>query len=167
MYILDDSFQFNILEYVPKDFTISTNNGSCKFNIDILINTSSVIADLNQSNPQDLQYHLNINDERNILAKFQQMYQGKIINFERSDLDVAHKIVDFLNINSISLDDSSFQISNESLINFLDHAPLETFTIHTNKKSYKCNILYETILAKIRPKKNSNLIMKMKTPNSN
>ena len=91
--LLEDSDQLNILAYIPRTFTLTTNNSSGTFNVDLLSNTSTVITEFIKSNPNYLQYHLDINDERNVLRKFDQMYQNKLTFFEEGNLPISKKIM--------------------------------------------------------------------------
>ncbi|KAK8836079.1 hypothetical protein M9Y10_040035 [Tritrichomonas musculus] len=153
LYLLDPSFQFHIFEYMPKTFTITTNYGSSNFNIEMLSDTSPVISDFISQNPQTFHYHLDINDNSNILSKFEQLYQGKLVCFTDSELPMASQITSSLDITccpnflqnvSFFLDEKEssenyVKIDMESFNDFLENYPLKTFTIITNKNTYKCN----------------------------
>ncbi|KAK8842518.1 hypothetical protein M9Y10_026110 [Tritrichomonas musculus] len=155
------SSKFNIFDFLPRLFKITTNTGSSKFNIDILQNTSSVISGFLSTNPEQKEYHLDIDDNQNVLGKFEKMYQGECVTFEEDELPISQKITKLLNIIKCpnylkpeSLKTSEFSYSNYetgtffevvidklSLDNFLSkNLSLQTFTITTNKKEYKCNI---------------------------
>ncbi|KAK8892326.1 hypothetical protein M9Y10_029552 [Tritrichomonas musculus] len=143
---IDTSF---IFKSMSKLFTITTNNGSCNFNIEMLKDTSPVIANFIKNDLQNLQYHLNIDDERNILSKFDQLYQGQVVHLDKADLSIAEQIIRNLDIKCIypfnqfliqhDLD-YDIIIDDQSFIEFLHKDHLKTFTITTNKNEYKCNI---------------------------
>ena len=77
---------FDIINLISRRFTITTNNGISKFNIEALIETSKVISDIISKNPHVVQYNLDIDDTRNTLSKFEQLYQGKEVYFDEEDL---------------------------------------------------------------------------------
>lgn len=52
---------YNFFKLLPRNFIIS-NNGSYKFNSDMLKDTSSVISTRLRDNPPNLQYHIDIDD---------------------------------------------------------------------------------------------------------
>ena len=58
----------------------------------MLRDTSSVIDNLLKSNPNLLEYHLDIKDDENVLGKFAQAYQGKSALFDEDQLPVSFKI---------------------------------------------------------------------------
>ena len=56
------STQFNPYKFMERNFTITTNNSSGKFNKYLLSKTSSEILSFIKENPNDLQFHINIQD---------------------------------------------------------------------------------------------------------
>ena len=142
----------NILQKAPKNFTITTKNGIKQFNSDLLKYSSSVISVILKGNADNLNYHLHIQDERNTLEKFEQLYQGKIVIIEKNEFNVFNQIVGILHIdlhkNSIPhaqqfpinfvCDSYKAMIDFDSLIFHIKQDRL--FTIKTNKKEYKCNL---------------------------
>ena len=66
---------------MPKFFTITTNTGFSNFNIYLLKDVSFVISDFLKENPHNLKYHLDTNDEENVLGKFEKMFQGEFVVF--------------------------------------------------------------------------------------
>ena len=162
LFLLSSTYNFNVLEYIPKLFTITTNTGSANFNTYLLKDTSSVIAQLLNDNPQSLEYHLDISDTDNVLKKFEQMYQGEFITFEEDELLISHKITRSLNLINCpnfmkpeslkSPEPGSFSINSRQnsifgvemdfnrLNSYLQNEAPRSFTIATNKKEYMCNI---------------------------
>ena len=150
---------FNIFKFIPKLFTITTNNSSCKFNIEMLKEASSIIDKHLLDNPQELTFHIDIKDEENVLSKFESLFEGEVVVFDEDELPISQKITKALNlikcpnfmkpeslksnteslsygnnknILSVELDRNHFQI-------FLHKPTLQKFVIKTNKKEYKCN----------------------------
>ena len=160
LFLLSGSINYSIFNFIPKSFTITTNNGSSNFNIQLIKDTSSVIKQFLDENPQSLQYHLDIIDEDNILGKFEQMYQGEFVIFDDDELPICHKITKMLNIskcpnfmkpesmkspetlynNYIQDNCLGVEIDSLSLDQYLQCTAPRSFTITTNKKEYKCNI---------------------------
>lgn len=89
---------FTVFNFMPRLFTITTNNSSCKFNTDILIGTSTVISNFIQKNPSNLHYHLNTNDDKNVLSKFEQIYKGESVQFDKSEIRISQLIAEELNL---------------------------------------------------------------------
>ena len=156
---------FNILELMPKNFEITTNNGSNFFNVEFIKDSSSVINYFLRDNPKHFQYHLEINDEKNVLGKFEQMFQGKTVYFTEEDIPTYQAIIDTLKIArcpnykkteqpqpqsqgftfnfSLPVDDvkQGAKISEITVDHFFKTNDfLLSFTIKTNKKEYKCNV---------------------------
>lgn len=88
----------NINIFIQKDFKITTRNGSSNFNKNILSETSSVIKDILKENPNTSQYHLDIEDDQNVLGKFEQIYQNKSVEFSKNESSILRQIIDGLNI---------------------------------------------------------------------
>ncbi|KAK8838502.1 hypothetical protein M9Y10_033130 [Tritrichomonas musculus] len=165
LFLLSDESEFPLFEIIPKQFTISTKDGESHFNLELLINTSPVISDHIEANPNELQYHLNISDEENVLGKFEQLYLGKTVIFDEDELPISQRITKILQIKNCpnylkpeslrynnEIDSNGNYSSNNSdlnsgveiypkwFINFLQKEELQTFTIKTKRKEYKCNI---------------------------
>ncbi|KAK8872183.1 hypothetical protein M9Y10_007947 [Tritrichomonas musculus] len=163
LHLLDSSCKFSFLELIPRSFTISNQNKFYKFNSDILKQTSSIILEFIENNPQSQEYHLEIDDEKNTLNKIEQVYQGKSVVFDEDNILILEKIAKTLKINffnELTLPKDDFfdffnkEVSNSSIKIELDKYGLnkyfknelhETFTITTDKNVYKCN--YYGILA--------------------
>lgn len=98
IHLLNPLYEINFFEIIPKNFKITTNNGSFYFNVDMLIDTSSIISEFVENNPGIYDYHLDITDESNVLEKIAQIYQGKVIIFDENDLSVFRQIKNLLNL---------------------------------------------------------------------
>ena len=151
---------FNVFDYLARTFTISTNNGSYKFNINMLKDTSSVIFKALTTNPQLLEYHIDLNDEKNVMGKIELLYQGIEVKFNDSELFFTQKISELLNITCFPdfmkplnlaynnqffnrLTPKNYQVilQRSSLIRFLQNdINMESFTIKVNDKVYHTNI---------------------------
>lgn len=163
------SDNLELLEFLPRLFTITSNSGSSTFNMEFLKDVSTVIAQFLEENPQHLQYHIDIQDDKNVLDKFSQLFQGKIVEFTEEDIPISKQITELLNIincpnflkpdklrspESGSLEGNLVQISKPRLSNFLSSNIPQSYTIVTNKKEYNCNkfgvlcseIIRETVL---------------------
>ena len=142
------------LKYFPRNFIITTKNGSYKLNTDILQDSSSVIASAIKDYPNITEFHIDVNDEDNVMQKFEQMYQGDSVSYDIKDLYIVRQITSALNIISCPafmqperLLTSSFsiqpkntvQIDKKSLGSFLRTKIPLSFTIIANGKEYKCN----------------------------
>ena len=96
--LLAESCDFNILEFLPRQFTITTNNSSAQFNSIILENTSGIISDFLKENPTGLQYQLNIDDNENILEVLARIYQGEPVKISKAMSSNLHKIANELRL---------------------------------------------------------------------
>lgn len=116
--------------------------------------SSSVIASSIKDNPNITEFHIDVNDEDNVMQKFEQMYQGDSVSYDIKDLYIVRQITSALNIISCPafmqperLLTSSFsiqrkntvQIDKKSLGSFLRTKIPLSFTIIANGKEYKCN----------------------------
>lgn len=135
----------SFFENMPKTFTISTNNGSCNFNVEMLRDSSETIKERLLNNPTNLEFHLDIDDENNVLKKFEQLYQGKIINIPNDDVSTYSQIKDILNIDNIpNLSLSNYFNTNDVTLdkvvfyNYLQKNASKSFYIVTKKKRYSC-----------------------------
>ena len=153
----DKSYFINALKFIPRLFKLSTNNGSCQFNIQILKDTSSVISNFIEENPNVNEYHIDVDDNYNVLGKFEKLYLGDNIVFKEDELPISKKITGLLNIiclpnymkpenlkseetiNSQLGLEEGVGINQNSLENFLRQKSHQTFKIITNNKEYNCN----------------------------
>ena len=165
LYLLSKSLDFPIFKLMPKTFTISTKNSSNNFNIELLKDSSPVISDYIQENPRNNTYFLNINDEENVLQKFADLYQGMSIIFNEDELPTSQRITKLLQIKNCpnylkpeSLRCSEYDLAGNTIYSsntdlnsgveinkiwfekYLENEEIQTFTITTNKREYKCNI---------------------------
>ncbi|KAK8841740.1 hypothetical protein M9Y10_026687 [Tritrichomonas musculus] len=159
-YICLEDQIYNILQYIPKLFKITTNNGSYRFNRRILKDTSSVISKILNENPYQKEYHLDINDNRNILRKIELMYQGQSVLFNKNDYPLLIAVLKSLDIkrfpynlllesdnfiffesedNSVDSFSTRIKISEKDLNQYLLKSK-KKFVITTKKRHYKCNL---------------------------
>lgn len=156
LYLLNLSF--DLFQYIPRLFTITTNNGSYKFNTEMLLDTSATISNYLALNPDQFQYHLDINDEENIMNKFEQLYIGKPILFNNSEIPLVSTIIQKLDISNIpdflkpnqmrqfygryhsaGRKSNGVQLNKLSFEVFLKKKVPKNFIIITNNKEYHCN----------------------------
>ena len=149
--LFDIAFFSFIFDVIPKHFTITTNNNiPHKFNIELLKDTSPVISDLLNESPDLLEYHINIDDENDVLSKFEKIYQGKSIFFENNEKHTVDTITTLLGIDrfldimknsyKIFTVDRYFGLDIGNFKGYLKNEKLQTFTIITRKTEYKCNV---------------------------
>ena len=170
----DDNSKFSLvninLDFLPKTFVITTNNGSYKFNIDILKNLSKTISDQLEKDPNNFEYHIDINDDENITKRFENILQGYTSQFKFSELLQIRQIIKILDIYNCPIyfkenlsitnyyqipSNIEIEIEKISLINFLKTKYPQTFTIKTNKNVYKCTeigILSSEVLRDLKNK---------------
>ena len=79
IYIFNSKYEFYAIKYVDKTFTITTKNGSYKFIIDLLKDTSILIKYSLESNPDTLNYYLKSKDDLNVMSKIEKLYSGETI----------------------------------------------------------------------------------------
>lgn len=105
------------LKMISRHFTIFTNNTSATFNTNILLNSSSVLKDYHQKNPDKLQYHIEIKDNTNVLSKIEQLFQGDYVSLNRDEYSVYNEIEKVLDLNipSFSNFGMNHQRSNERI----------------------------------------------------
>ena len=143
--LLQDSNDLSILKYLPCNFELKTNNTSSKFNLDLLICTSRKIYELIRKNANIFSYYLNVDDPMNILKKFELMYQGKKVFFEKRDQQISEEIARLLELNSPIFNDSLFQspegiiASTKSFSTLLRNEKYRNFIISTKTHKYMCN----------------------------
>ncbi|KAK8872159.1 hypothetical protein M9Y10_007921 [Tritrichomonas musculus] len=157
LFLLNPKYKINFFELMPKTFIISTNNSSGKFNIELLKDTSLLILHEFSRDQHKSQYYLNTNDDKNVLGKLEQLYQGKLVSFDKSEIPIYNEIKNILMIKNLpNLDNSnnatnfnyiknplnasilSLEITKNNFFNFLKNLP-KNFTIITNRKEYRCN----------------------------
>lgn len=98
LFLLSKHCEFSIFENIPKKFTISTKTSTCNFNLEMLKETSSVITKFVKDNPDETNYFLNINDEENVLRKFEQLFLGKTVFFDEDEVPTSQRITKMLKI---------------------------------------------------------------------
>lgn len=147
----------NTLQLMQKKFVIATSNGSSKFNTEILKLSSPEIFHFLQNNSNNSQYYLNCADDKNVLGKLEQLYQGKPVIIEKSEIKLFQQITQMLQIKinsktGLCLEnyDSSIKaiIDCESLFNIIYSN--KSFTIKTDNKEYQCNPFGINLSATIR-----------------
>lgn len=150
--LIDQSYK--VFEFLPKDFTITTNNGSYKFNTKMIKDTSPEITEFLQKTPEKREYHLNLDDPKNTMSMIEQLYEGKEISLSYNHLLVVKKFSEdlkiscfpsftklsnfqnFLNLSQVTY---NFKLDQTTLINFLQS--IDTFfTISIAGKKCQCSI---------------------------
>lgn len=172
IFLLKKPNDFNIFQKMPKTFTITTNTSSCSINIEMLKDTSSIISTFLEENPGNLQYHINIEDDLDVLTKIKQMYEGETVSFNEDQLLLTQKITKALQLTCFpnflkppslrassnfgyqfqSNQTTSAKINMTQFGEYLKNTAPKTFSIITKKREYKCNvfgILSSTILSDI------------------
>lgn len=154
----------SILEVIPRIFTITTNTMSYHFNIEMLKDTCLSIKEVLQVNPDLRTFHIDIKEKKNVMQKFEQLFLGKEVIFDESEISTTRKITSALKLyqcpsfmkpeslknpnesNMYQFDYSEknpfiipVSINKPSVINFLSSIQLNQFTIITKNKSYICN----------------------------
>lgn len=150
---------------MPKNFTISTKDFTSSFNLEMLQEVSPIIKEYVINNPAETKFHLNINDEENVLSKFEQLFNGKTVYFNEDEIPTSHRITKLLQIKNCPnyLKPESLQSSREFdtsesyiyggdhkmqdgvvifqkwFVNYLNKPKFQKFTIITKKKEYICN----------------------------
>lgn len=163
----ESQFFLEVLKCLPKNFTLTTKNGkSSNFNLRLLQDTSSVIAEFHKENPSVMEYHVDIDDKDNILEKFEKLYQGETVYFDEEELPTSKKITSILNItccpnymkpenlksDEASQDrnlglDAGVGMSKRYFYTFV-RRNYPSFTIITKKNKYQCNY-YGVISSKV------------------
>ena len=179
-----------IFNFIPKDFIITTKNGCSRFNKAFLKETSVTISLYLEENQNESSYHLDIEDPTYVLGKFEQLYQGKKVLFENEDIPTCHKITKLLFItccpnfmkpealwceeNNRIQNNIKLHVQMKGLADFLRDNDFNTFTIRTNKNTYKCNLfcvyLSNVVRAKLEEDPNNKhffTILKMNSMNFN
>ena len=143
---------FCIFDFLPKTFTIITNDGSFNFNVEMLKDMSSVISD-HLKNPNSLQFNMDIQN-KDIMIKFEQIFLGKKVNIVQDDIPPLKQIMRELNISSVpsyfkqEVRTSTWgkpkpppydvKIGFQDFSSFISHNFPQTFTIATKKQEYHC-----------------------------
>lgn len=168
IYFNHPSNKLNILEYLPREYTISNKNRSHMCNTELLNAVSSKIESSSR-NQNKLVYHINIADNKNVFEKFEQLFQGKLVFFNLDELDLCQEITDILEItcmpnymrSSTNKEPDLFKdlthkamikdiyidskigngviMSKDSFIDFAKKSNRPAFKIITQKKEYNCN----------------------------
>lgn len=145
--IIDQNFDF-----LPRLFTIKTNNASYKFNVDLLKDASRTISKQLEADPNNLEYQLEFKDDKFTMKKFEDIFRGLSATFEFDELLPARQIVQQLNIDNCpvffkaNLTNNFYTIPSQieieierlSLLTFLSTNFQKTFTIKTAKKDFQC-----------------------------
>lgn len=183
LFLLESKLLDHLLQkIIPRNFSLSTKNGTCTFNVEMLKETSPVITEYIKSNPTENQFNLNINDEENVLHKFEQLFQGLTVFFDEDDLPISQRITKILQFKNcpnylkpeslrinerysngkyisnwssskINLEmENGVEINRTFFIEFLKDPKFQTFVIKTNKKQYKCNVFGVSFSDVIRQK---------------
>ena len=160
IFILNPLYKFNVFQYIPRNFTINTNNGSYEFNSEMLKETSPLFNELINQNPTQQQYHLNINDDEYSMKKIEQLYSGEQIFISDDDQINFQFIIDSLKIRNKFTNGEYKVVIDKKFNSFLSSKMPRNFTILTKNKKYQCNSLGVN---------SSNVIceFKLKNPNSN
>ena len=166
LFLLSEFSEFSIFDVIPKNFSITTKNGTSHFNLDMLKDTSPVITNFIRDNPTKFEYNLNINDEENVLGKIESLFQGKTVTFIEDEFPTSQRITKILQMknfpnklkpdsmrsNEICSDGSHYfsignsvsqiivEIYEEMFIEYLKKSELQTFIIKTKRNEYKCSI---------------------------
>lgn len=133
---------FHPIDFLPKNYTITTSNGSYKFNYDMIKDSSSVIQSITKYNNNNFsEYQMKICDDQNIMKKLELIYRMEQVIFEENEifnakfifhkLGLKYYIKDFPFTSKIGIDQMSF-------FNFLKNLS-QAFCFIINKKSYFCN----------------------------
>lgn len=165
IFLLSSYSRNSFFENIPKNFVISTLNSTCYFNQEMIKEASPVISEFIEQHPDENHYNLGINDEENIIKKFEQLFLGESVTFDEDEIPSSQKITKMLQITNFpnclkpkslhTADEfdingnKAFHISlpykvllyNEYFANFLNKTDFKTFKIKTKKKEYLCNIL--------------------------
>lgn len=154
IFLLNNSYKFNLFEYIPRYFTVNTSNGSYMFNIELLKSTSSVIRNLLKNNPNQFQYHLKFKDENKYMKKLEELFCGKKINLKLNEISLFKQVTNELDVtnsiealkpeilNSTSCQKRKYieiQLVFSKFYNYLENIFPKTFTIATKRKIYMCN----------------------------
>lgn len=163
IFLLSDSNPISIFDKIPKDFTISTKNGKCLFNLEMLKEASPVINDLVNGNQNERDYFLDINDEENVLGKYERLFLGQTVDFVEDDFHCSKQITKLLQIQNCPnpLKPQTLQrntrtelryrslfkaptlpisIGIKYLIKFFNRDVYKTFKIIIKKNEYICSI---------------------------
>lgn len=162
LWVFNPILNIDFFQLIPKQFTISTNNQSYNFNIEMLKDTSSIISQHIKDFPDNLNYHLNIEDKNNILEEIYKVYQGETVVIYPKDYKEFNQFLTLLNLTIpkayhqiqtfrrtgllpqggtvyLSHCEHPIKIIKKSFCNFISNISFQTFTIVTNKFEYKCN----------------------------
>ena len=151
LYLLNPAYDFDVFKYIPRLFSIITTNGTYKFNINFLQNSSFIIKKHIGSNPNSLEYHLVTVDYEDIMKKIEQLYIGQkieitekeayIFKLVTTELDIFNNIKRGSNINDRIQSNNKYQIVFSNFCSFLKESMPKTFKISTKNKEYECNTI--------------------------
>ena len=164
--IIESKSDLSFFQIIPKKFTITTNTGSCNFIVDMIILASPIIKKAIYDKPDQLQYHLDINDDTNILQKFELLFEFENVIIKKDEFPIFHQIAEMLQIEDCfsnkksNFSENLFLLTNNSQLqyrlnfkcfsNYLKLNEHKTFIISIKNKKYNCNkfgILTSSILA--------------------
>lgn len=138
----------NIFKKVPRSFEISTNNGSCFFNTQIIEDLSYTISEFLNTHPNETKYKLDIEDNK-ALKKLEEICLGNITSFDKKELIEFHNIANMLEIQNcpdyMRMETYERHIKKRISINpdceaFINGRLSKMFTISTHQKDYECNL---------------------------
>lgn len=149
--LLQSEFPVEIFSIMPKLFVITANNNiPHNFNIAMLKDTSQLISRLLANDTECLEYHLEFDDDLNILEKFEKIFRGEEATLNDDEFQLLRKMTKSLEMeNSINFYKSTLFSTHKEMtvginfpqfISYLKYGAPQTFVIKTHKKQYKCNI---------------------------
>ena len=107
-----------------------------------LLSKSRIISLFLKNNPNNFQYHLDIQDDTNAIEKLEKIFQGESAVFSKDDIKTSQIIMKMLNISDFlelhSTNQGRIIQSNEIYI--FKKISFIKFIIQTNKYEYSCNI---------------------------
>lgn len=149
--LLQSEFPVEIFSIMPKLFVITANNNiPHNFNIAMIKDTSQLISRLLANDTECLEYHLEFDDDLNILEKFEKIFRGEEETLNDDEFQLLRKMTKSLEMeNSINFYKSTLFSTHKEMtvginfpqfISYLKYGAPQTFVIKTHKKQYKCNI---------------------------
>ena len=95
---LNSKGYLDFIPYLPLDFTIRTNNSSARFNSCLLKNASDIIMNFLATNPPNLDYFIQIDDDNNVIGKLERVFLGQPVHFEQNEYTAYNQIKTQLNM---------------------------------------------------------------------
>lgn len=89
----------DLIKVFPQNFEISTNNGRYKFNKDLIKSTIPIIKDALVTETDLKEYHFDINDEQNVMQKFEKLFKGESVEFVKSEEETIKQITSYFDRN--------------------------------------------------------------------